>query len=106
MLRLLRGFVITAVAMAAAVMVISRVTRAAEPTYHVVENWAPLAGMEWGEVTGVAMGRQGQIYALRRGEPPVIELDPSGKVLRTWGQNMFVWPHGLPHRSQWLHLDH
>jgi sugar lactone lactonase YvrE len=71
------------------------VTHAADGAYRVVENWAPLPGMDWGEVTGVAMGAKGQIYALRRGEPPVVELDPSGKVLKTWGEHMFVWPHGL-----------
>ena len=32
---------------------------------------------------------------MRRSEPPVIELDASGKVLKTWGQGMFVWPHGF-----------
>jgi hypothetical protein len=81
----------TVVALAAA----SSGTHAADGAFHVVENWAPLAGMEWGEVTGVAMGAKGQIYALRRGDPPIIELDPSGKVLKSWGEHMFVWPHGL-----------
>src|SRR4029077_10651078 len=84
-----------AAASMAAVFFVGHITHAADPVYHVVEHWAPLPGMEWGEVTGVAMGAKGQIYALRRGEPPVVELDPSGKVLKTWGDRMFVWPHGF-----------
>ena len=31
----------------------------------------------------------------RRGEPPVVELDADGRVLKTWGANAFVWPHGI-----------
>jgi sugar lactone lactonase YvrE len=97
MIRQIRGsFVLAAVVMVtAAVALATRVTHAADGAYRVVENWGPLSGMDWGEVTGVAMGAKGQIYALRRGEPPIVELDPSGKVLKTWGEHMFVWPHGF-----------
>ena len=64
--------------------------------YKLVENWGALPGGEaWGEVTGVEIDRTGTIIAVRRSEPPVVELDASGKVLKTWGQGMFVWPHGF-----------
>ena len=64
--------------------------------YKLVENWGALpAGEAWGEVTGVEIDRTGTIIAVRRSEPPVVELDASGKVLKTWGQGMFVWPHGF-----------
>jgi DNA-binding beta-propeller fold protein YncE len=28
-------------------------------------------------------------------KPPVVELTAAGKVVKTWGQGMFVWPHGI-----------
>jgi DNA-binding beta-propeller fold protein YncE len=49
----------------------------------------------WGDVPGLVVDKEGKIIILRRGEPPVIEFDPSGKVLKTWGQGMFAAPHGL-----------
>jgi sugar lactone lactonase YvrE len=27
--------------------------------------------------------------------PPVLEFDPSGKLLKSWGEGMFVFPHGI-----------
>jgi sugar lactone lactonase YvrE len=95
LIRLSLAFAIAVAGVAIAVALTSSVTHAADAVYRVVENWAPLPGMEWGEVTGVAMGAKGQVLALRRAEPPVVELDPSGKVLKSWGEHMFVWPHGL-----------
>jgi sugar lactone lactonase YvrE len=64
--------------------------------YALVENWGPLpGGQAWGEVTGVVTNARGNIIALRRSDPPLVELEPSGKIVRTWGDKMFVWPHGL-----------
>jgi DNA-binding beta-propeller fold protein YncE len=37
----------------------------------------------------------GRIFTFNRAEPPIIEFDASGKVLKTWGEKMFVWPHGI-----------
>jgi hypothetical protein len=70
--------------------------RAAEPSYTLVPDWGPLpGGMAWGEVTGVAVDPRNTIIAVRRSDPPIIELDPSGRVVKTWGDNQFVWPHGF-----------
>src|SRR5215510_5607751 len=71
-------------------------TRTDSLPYKLVENWGPLpGGAAWGEVTGVAATPNGNILALRRSEPPLVELDPSGQIVKTWGDKMFVWPHGL-----------
>ena len=51
--------------------------------------------MEWGEVPGMTMDKNGVIYAFHRNEPPVVQFDATGKVLKTWGKGMFVWPHGI-----------
>jgi len=64
--------------------------------YHAVQGWGQLpAGMSWGEVPGMAVDPRGRIFAFHRGEPPIVEFDASGAVLKTWGEKMFVWPHGL-----------
>ena len=65
-------------------------------SYRLVPNWGPLpAGMEWGEVPGMTIDAGGRVFAFHRAEPPVVEFDASGKVLKTWGEKMFVWPHGI-----------
>jgi DNA-binding beta-propeller fold protein YncE len=51
--------------------------------------------MKWGEVPNLAVNSKGVIFAFRRAEPPVIELNADGKVLKTWGQGEYVWPHGM-----------
>jgi len=49
--------------------------------YTLVDKWGPLpAGQEWGEVTGVVVDAKNTIIAVRRTDPPIIEMDPSGKV--------------------------
>jgi N-acyl-D-amino-acid deacylase len=65
-------------------------------SYRLVPNWGQLpAGMAWGEVPGITIDAAGRIFAFHRGEPPVVEFDASGNVLKTWGEKMFVWPHGI-----------
>ena len=93
-----------------AVLLVLVVTLHGQPNpYRLVENWGQLpVGMEWGEVMGAEGGPDGNIYVLHRcgsntcvgrADPPIVKLDPSGKVLAAWGSGMFVWPHGF-------HVDH
>ena len=64
--------------------------------YRLIPNWGTLpAGLQFGEVPGMTIDDTGRVFAFTRAEPPVIEFDPSGKVLKTWGEKMFVWPHGI-----------
>jgi DNA-binding beta-propeller fold protein YncE len=51
--------------------------------------------MAWGEVPGMTIDASGRIFAFHRAEPPIVELDANGTVLKTWGEKMFVWPHGI-----------
>ena len=61
--------------------------------YQVVDRWARLpSGVRFGEVPGMTIDAAGRVFAFTRAEPPVIEFDASGRVLKTWGANMFVWP--------------
>ncbi len=69
---------------------------AGSPPYRLVPNWGTLPnGATWGEVPGMAVDASGKIYAFHRSEPPVVELDPGGKILKMWGEKMFAWPHGI-----------
>src|SRR6476660_6091899 len=79
-------------AIAACVLALTAVhAGAAGSGYTLLEKWGALpAGQEWGEVTGVAVNARNTIVAVRRSDPPIIEMDPSGKVLKMWGEKMFV----------------
>lgn len=50
-----------------------------------------------GTVSWVAAGRNGLLYFLQRGDKmdPVIAMDRSGKVVRSWGKGMFTTPHAI-----------
>jgi hypothetical protein len=53
-------------------------------TYRRVEGWAPApGGTSWGQVQGMAIDGSGRLFVFRRGEPPVVELDGEGRVLKT-----------------------
>ena len=68
-------------------------------------HWpAPLPhGWVLGEVSGITVDPQDHVWIVQRGTPPVIEFDPSGRVLQSWGGpgQGFDWPSN-PHG---IHLD-
>ena len=65
--------------------------------YHLVPNWGQLPpGMSVGRSAGDGDRRRTErfspsIAASRRSSSST----PAGKVLKTWGEKMFVWPHGI-----------
>lgn len=64
--------------------------------YRLVPGWGVLPdGATWGEVPGMAIDATGRIYAFHRSEPPIVELDRSGTILKRWGEKLFAWPHGI-----------
>ncbi|HLG96392.1 MAG TPA: peptidyl-alpha-hydroxyglycine alpha-amidating lyase family protein [Bryobacteraceae bacterium] len=64
--------------------------------YHEVEHWAALpAGMQWGQVISVDPLPGGNILAFQRAEPPLLVFDRSGKLVKSFGDGMFIQPHGL-----------
>jgi hypothetical protein len=54
-------------------------------------------GWALGMVSWVASDRNGLIYLLQRGDKadPVIVLDRSGKVVRSWGKGLYTTPHAI-----------
>ncbi len=96
-------------------------TRNLKPTelpnpYRLVEGWPTLPqsmnGGRWGEVIRVHVHSDGHIWVFHRcfntvppghatcigrGEsnPPILEFDPSGKLLKSFGVGLFAYPHGF-----------
>ena len=96
-------------------------TRYPKPTelpnpYRLVEGWPTLPksmnGGRWGEVIRVHVHSDGNIWVFHRcfntvppghatcigrGEsnPPILEFDPSGKLLKSFGVGLFAYPHGF-----------
>ena len=83
--------------------------------YRTVENWAKLPdGRTWGSTSAVDIDPQGHIWVAERcgantcaGSTldPNPEFDASGKLLKSFGGGMFVFPHGIycgPDGSVWI----
>ena len=73
--------------------------------YRTIENWIHLPeGRTWGSTSSVDLDRDGNIWAADRcganscagkTEAPVMLFDPAGKLLRSFGAELFVFPHDL-----------
>jgi NHL repeat len=84
--------------------------------YRLVEGWPTLPesmnGGHWGEVIRVHVHSDGNIWVFHRcfnsvppgiatcvgrgdANPPILQFDPSGKLLRSLGGGMFANPHGF-----------
>jgi DNA-binding beta-propeller fold protein YncE len=83
--------------------------------YRTVRDWGkPPAGAPWAAVTAVEVARDGSIYVIHRcaanscagrREPPILKFDKSGKLLKAWGEGLFVFPHGAtidPQGNLWV----
>ncbi len=78
--------------------------------YRVVPNWAQAPeGRAWGAMSSVDTGADGGMWVAERcgqnscvgrdGISPILLFDSSGNLTRSFGDGMFVWPHGI-------HVDH
>lgn len=83
--------------------------------YRTVRDWAKLpAGLKWAAVTAVEAAPDGNIYVVYRcnenscdGRPeaPILKFDKSGRLLKSWGAGMFIFPHGAtvdPQGNLWV----
>src|SRR6202049_4520559 len=63
--------------------------------YRSVENWAQLpSNIQWAQVISVDPDTHGNIWVFHRSEPNILEFDPSGKLLKSFGTG-FVQAHGM-----------
>lgn len=80
------------------------------PTWHDAGPWPePAVARSLGQVTGVDVDRAGRIYLFHRadrkwvepfpadpiGQDTIAVLDSGGKLIASWGKNLFIMPHGL-----------
>lgn len=64
--------------------------------YQLVPNWPTLpAGVKWGAVIGIMPDGSGGVWVLHRSEPPIMRFDRDGKMIKSFGDGMFVQSHGL-----------
>jgi glyoxylase-like metal-dependent hydrolase (beta-lactamase superfamily II) len=83
--------------------------------YRLVEGWPTLPVSmnegKWGELIRVDLDPKGNIWVFHRcfntvpagaatcigrdREPPILQFDPSGKLLASFGQGIFAFPHGF-----------
>ncbi|WP_419164198.1 peptidyl-alpha-hydroxyglycine alpha-amidating lyase family protein [Candidatus Palauibacter sp.] len=74
--------------------------------YERIEPWAelPPGAVQWGQVTGVEQGPDGNLYVMHRcfegacadrPEDPIVKYDMSGRPLASWGAGLFNYPHGF-----------
>ena len=84
--------------------------------YRLVEGWPTLPnsmnGGRWGEVIRVHVASDGNIWVFHRcfntvppghatcigrgdSNPPILEFDPSGKLLKSFGVGLFAYPHAF-----------
>lgn len=74
--------------------------------YRHVEGWAELPdGVEaWGQTIGIETDDNDNLWVFHRcfandcrerdDVPPMLRYDPSGRLVDSWGEGIFVWPHG------------
>jgi sugar lactone lactonase YvrE len=64
--------------------------------YKVDADWPQMpAGWNFGETPGVAADAKGHVFVLHRGEHPIIEFTAEGKMVRSWGEGLFIRPHAI-----------
>ena len=72
--------------------------------YRTARDWGQLpAGVKWAAVTAIEPAPDGSIYVIHRcfanscanrPEAPILKYDANGKLVRAWGEWMFIFPHG------------
>src|SRR5262245_64882132 len=64
--------------------------------FRVEQGWAKFpAGGADGEVVAVACDSADRVYVFARGPRPVLVFERDGTPVTTWGEGLFVRPHGL-----------
>ena len=74
--------------------------------YLTIENWAKLPeGRTWGSTSAVEIDRDGKsVWVAERcganacdgkADPPILKFDASGKLVKSFGGGMFIFPHGI-----------
>jgi sugar lactone lactonase YvrE len=72
--------------------------------YRTTRDWGELPrGVKWAAVTAIEPAPDGTLYVIHRcfanscagrSEAPILKYDAAGKLLKSWGEGMFIFPHG------------
>ncbi len=72
--------------------------------YRTTRDWGQLPpGVKWAAVTAIEPAPDGSIYVIHRcfanscagrKEAPILKYDAKGTLIKSWGEGMFVFPHG------------
>lgn len=63
--------------------------------YQLFADWAELpSNTRWGPVSSVAIDADGTVHAFRR-EGAILTFDKNGAFLKSWGEGIAKWTHGL-----------
>ena len=72
--------------------------------YRTTRDWGELPhGVKWAAVTAIEPSPDGTLYVIHRcfanscggrSEAPILKYDAAGKLLKSWGEGMFIFPHG------------
>jgi DNA-binding beta-propeller fold protein YncE len=77
--------------------------------YAVDANWPKLpAGWTFQETPGIAVDSREHAFVFHRGPHTIMEFDKAGALVRSWGDDTFVRPHGLkfdPQGNLWAADD-
>ena len=64
--------------------------------YEIVENWEILPDKyKWPETASVITDDQDNVYVFNRGTHPMIVFDSDCNFIKSWGEDIFLRPHGL-----------
>lgn len=65
-------------------------------SYEELADWGQLPdGWTFREVVDVAVDAADRVYVFTRGEHPLIIFEPDGTFVNSWGEGLFVRPHGV-----------
>src|SRR5881392_317329 len=72
--------------------------------YRTTRDWGQLPpGVKWAAVTAIEPAPDGTLYVIHRcfansctgrAEAPILKYDAGGRLLKSWGEGMFNFPHG------------
>jgi sugar lactone lactonase YvrE len=63
--------------------------------YRMVENWPRFGEIRSGAAIGIIPDGNGGTWLHHRSEPPILHIDASGAIVKSFGDKMFVQAHGF-----------
>jgi len=71
-------------------------TNAMSNPYRMLDGWPQMPPtIRWGAVIGIIPDGQGGTWIHHRSNPPIIKFDSAGRLLKSFGNDMFVQAHGF-----------